>query len=433
MRASNQHTKLLKLLAYGAAAALLALAPTAASAGKFKVIHSFCAKRDCTDGYFPTAPVVMDRSGNFFGTTSARTAYELENVGDGTYNFKTIFDFSSTPNNGGLVVDTAGNLYGFAGQFFKLSYGFGSHHNKWNLTAQEISCSQENCGTAPVGTLTYAGQSSGTPYDGSSALYGVMQGGGTNNTGLVYQLTPNGGNSWTETVLYNFCSEGGNTCADGAFPAGGVMLDSSGNLYGTTTIGGAGPNAGIVYRLSNQGGEWTESILYNFCAQKRCSDGNYPVGSLTFDASGNLFGTTNFGGKNNCNQGCGVLYELSPAGGDWQEVVLHAFCAKSDCADGSKPIGPPVVASNGGLFGTTQYGGGNDIDDSRNGGGVAYQYENNTYKVLHSFCALPSCADGEYPNGNLSQDTYGKLIGTALDGGKFGDQEEGGVVFSVAP
>ncbi|HSC19858.1 MAG TPA: choice-of-anchor tandem repeat GloVer-containing protein [Rhizomicrobium sp.] len=429
MRAANPHAKLRKLLGYGAAAALLVLAPTAASAGKFKVLHSFCAKRGCSDGQTPLAPLVGDGAGDFFGTAyrggveDRGTAFELIDAGDGKYKFKLIYAFrSQQPNNGGLTVDIAGNLYGFdqAGNFYKLSYGFGAHHDKWGETLLSVGL------PGATGSLTYAGASSGSPWDGSSPLYGVTGDGGQNGKGSVFSLVPNG-NQWAVSDLYDFCSQ--QNCPDGEGPSGGLLLAASGQLYGTTVEGGT-RGGGVAFQLSGSGDQWTESTLYNYCSQKNCSDGDSPFGNLAGDASGNLFGVTAAGGQ--CKrypEGCGVLFQLSDTGGSWSETVLHRFCSERDCRDGSTPEGGVSLDDSGNLIGTTVSGGGHDIDGQGLGGGVVYKFSGGVFNVLHAFCAAANCADGERPYSNGIENSAGVLLGTASGGGAF----QAGDVYAVQP
>ena len=162
----------------------------------------------------------------------------------------------------------------------------------------------------------------------------------------------------TEKALYRFT--GGN---DGANPRGGLVFDSSGNLYGTTTYGGgtnqnrlcANYGCGVVFELSpNSGGGWSETILYSFCSATGCTDGAQPEAGLIFDAAGNLYGTAGGG----ANAG-GVVFELSPnSGGGWTESVLYNFCSLTNCADGQLPSGAVTFDLAGNLYGTT--GGGDN-------------------------------------------------------------------------
>ncbi|MGH9205494.1 MAG: choice-of-anchor tandem repeat GloVer-containing protein, partial [Acidimicrobiales bacterium] len=181
--------------------------------------------------------------------------------------------------------------------------------------------------------------------DSSGNLYGTTYSDGASGNGVVFKLTPGG----TYTVLHTFT--GG---SDGANPAGDLIADSSGNLYGTTRGGGAsgsgcgGFGCGTVFKLSPGG---TLTVLYSFTGG---SDGEGPVGNLIADSKGNLYGTTLLGGGPGCGQfglGCGVVFKLSPSG---TETVLHIFTGGSD---GGAPFAGLIADSSGNLYGTTFQGG----------------------------------------------------------------------------
>jgi len=228
-----------------------------------------------------------------------------------------------------------------------------------------------------------------------------------------------------EKVLYSF--QGGN---DGAVPAGGVVFDNQGNLYGATADGGSGCTAGscgTVFQLvppASKGGEWSENILYNFHGQ----DGSSPEGGVILDAAGNVYGTTGYGGSGPCtlfgsNVGCGVVYEMirpaQPKGG-WKEQILYNFRGDKD---GQFPIGDLVFDKAGNLYGATQFGGGHGSCDS-----PYYQHCGTIFelsppktkggswkeKVLYSF---KNGKDGANPNGGLIFDQAGALYGTTYSGG----------------
>jgi hypothetical protein len=163
-------------------------------------------------------------------------------------------------------------------------------------------------------------------------------------------------NGYTESVLYNFCSQsqGSTACTDGVNPYTGLIEDSSGNLYGTTNLGGTGVSLvngayayGTVFMLAPSGSGYNYTVLYNFCPPSSttfCTDGAAPVGALIEDASGNLYGTTALGGTGthalNCiGLGCGTVFKLSPNGSGYVETVLYSFCSQggSNCTDGGYP------------------------------------------------------------------------------------------------
>ena len=236
---------------------------------------------------------------------------------------------------------------------------------------------------------------------------------------------------WKEKVLYSF--QGGSS--DGSTPAGGVVFDSLGNLYGATSGGGSGSCAGffqcgMVYQLSppaQKGGPWTETVLHNFQGNKS-GDGTSPGGGLVIDKAGNLYGTTGYGGTGGCvllgsKEGCGTVYELSPPkvkGGAWTEKVLYSFKGGKD---GYVPDGDLVFDSAGNLYGATLFGGGKGTSCNS-----LYQYCGTVFelsppqqkggkwteKPLHSFAGGTA---GANPNGGLVFDSKGAIYGTTPIGG----------------
>ena len=175
--------------------------------------------------------------------------------------------------------------------------------------------------------LPYAG----LIFDKSGNLYGTTELGGTNNQGTVFEITPNSNGSWTETVLYNFTGS-----TDGGQPYGSLVFDAAGNLYGTTNFGGSANcnmGCGTVFKLTPRIRGWTESVLYTFTGG---SDGREPYARLLFDAGGNLYGTTLLGGNigSVCSEGCGTVFKLTPGSSGWTESVLYAF---QGAADGASP------------------------------------------------------------------------------------------------
>ncbi len=288
-----------------------------------------------------------------------------------------------------------------------------------------------NDGALPVGKVVF---------DSKGNLYGATtQGGGEcppAQCGTVFQLTPpaKSGDPWTETVLYIFK---GRNSGDGNVPAGGLVMDNAGNLYGTTGYGGTGNcvlsgtkvGCGTVYELSppaQQGGAWTETILYSFQSGK---DGYLPWGDLVFDAKGNLYGATEFGGGKGttCNpyyQYCGTVFELSPPknkGGQWKEKVLHSFASGTD---GANPNGGLVFDKEGAIYGTTQFGGNDNGYCGSGGCGTVFDLRPPTKKgdawserILYRF---KTDSDAAEPVAGLVSDSGGSLYGTTLGGGNSG-------------
>lgn len=248
-------------------------------------------------------------------------------------------------------------------------------------------------------------------FDSAGDAYGTTAAGGAFGFGTVFMLTPSG----QEQVLYSFT--GG---PDGLSPHGGVTLDGSGNLYGTTVAGGvgglcAGDGCGVVFKLTVSGGSWSESTLYNF---KGLNDGFGPGGGLVFDQSGNLFGTTPDGGAHSA----GVVFELSPTRHGWKQKVIHAFTGGKDGSVGS--LGLLLLDATGNIYGVSELGG-------PQGAGAVYELSptpRGPWKVtvLYDFRGLP---DGANPYGGLISDAAGNLYGTTYFGGQTGM----GTVFQLTP
>ncbi len=221
-------------------------------------------------------------------------------------------------------------------------------------------------------------------------------------------------------ILYNF--SGG---TDGGAPDAGLILDASGNLYGTTQIGGAYGDGTVFELTKNSNGSWTESVLYSFAGG---SDGATPVDYVTFDANGNLYGTTQYGG----DYSAGTVFQLVPhSGGTWTESVLYSFTGGSD---GANPWYGVIFDAKGTLYGVTSGGGTQSM-------GAVYMLTPNsdgnwTYGPLHSFTGG---TDGSYPlyGGNLTFDTAGNLYGATSDGvdawGNCPSSKDCGSIFELTP
>lgn len=375
----------------------------------------FCAQPGCTNGTSPEAGLIEDASGNFYGTTSAGGASML---------FGTVFKL--TPNGDGGYSESV--LYNFC-------------------TQGGTSCTD---GAKPEAGLIE---------DASGNLYGTTTNGGTNyssncyngSCGTVFKLTPNGDGSYGETVLYSFCAQGGASCTDGANPLAGLIEDASGNLYGTTWHGGATvangnstTTGGTVFKLTPNGdGSYSESVLYTFCSQSGCADGQWPSSGLIEDASGNLYGTTSNGGviSSYCGSiGCGTVFNLAPNGdGSYSESVLYSFCSQSGCTDGEDPGGGLMEDASHNLYGTTTYGGITISGGTGTStGGTVFRLAPNgdgsySESVLYSFCAQTGCTDGYDPWASLIEDASGNLYGTTYEGGGNDENGDGGTVFELTP
>jgi len=273
---------------------------------------------------------------------------------------------------------------------------------------------------AGVHTVLYnftGGADGGEPYkgvtlDAEGNLYGtaVTGGGGSceGGCGVVYKLANSGG-TWTQTVIHTF------TGADGSGPGSPVSFDSRGNLYGTAPTGGAN-GMGTLYRMSPDGsGGWTFRIIHTFTGG--ADGGGGAAGRLLIDAGGNLYGVCTVGGVN----GFGTVFKMSASQGQWHFTTLYAF---RDQPDGALPYGGLVFDKFGNLYGTTYYAGANDV-------GTIYKLTHNngtwTESVLYSF---KGGADGASPISSLVADAAGNFYGTTSDGGA--SACSCGVIFKIA-
>ena len=327
---------------------------------------------------------------------------------------RVIYKFQGMPDGaspqGGLVADAAGNLYGTvpfgrlgAGMVFELSPP-AIAGNPWIETDLDDFGSVANDGNFPSGTLIF---------DKLGNLYGTTEAGGVNNAGTVFELSPPAttGGAWTETILSPLAPKG----ADGSKPTGKLVMDTKGNLYGTTSAGGnnrcALHGCGTVFELAAptiSGTAWKLKVIYNFAAT---NDGATPAGDLLL-RNGVLYGTTTLGGAANC----GTVFKLTSKPGLWTETILYNFTASTD---GANPNGGLISDSSGILFGTTV---GTSVFCSENCTGTIYEISPPATAgdpwvetTLHNFV---NPGDGKNPYGALWRDSLGNLYGTTLLGGK---------------
>lgn len=390
-------------------ALLLTFAP-AAPAQSYNVIYSFSSLQGC--GVAPASGLTFDRSGALYGTTtSAATVFKLTYSASGwncfpLYTFRggddgdspqtrvifgpdgTLFGntrfggggtcdlgegcgtafqlmpsatacrtgscgwsenvlhrFQGTPDGfwpmGDQAIDQAGNVYGATyeggqddvGEIYKLTR---SSQGWSKSTVYSFPWPDDGHGAAATSVMLGA--------DGN--LYGTTEGGGDYNEGTVFQLAPSG-SGWTETVLHSLTPD------EGYYPEGGLIADSSGNLYGTVCCGGA-RGGGAVFELAHSNGAWTFSILYSFPGRDFG-----PFASLVMDANGNLYGTSYGHGA----YGSGMVFKLVHSAGAWTFTSLHDFTGGSD---GGEPNGSLIFDASGNLYGTATEGG-------SGGRGVAFE------------------------------------------------------------
>jgi uncharacterized repeat protein (TIGR03803 family) len=281
----------------------------------------------------------------------------MTQMSEGNWMLSTLYSFTSLSSGvypvGGVSFDPAGRVCGTT------SLG-GLYTNGiiYNLGPVSVFAWYEivahSFGAPGDGALPY----SSLIFDADGNAYGTTDQGGANNAGTVFKLTPNRlGFGWTEAVLYSFQGKICGQSADGAGPVAGVTFDATGNLYGTTECGGTGAR-GTVFKLThNSDDTWTENAIYAF---QGGSDGANPIAPVIFDSAGNLYGTTAYGGQLTD----GTIFKLTPSNGSWTETTLYTF----SYGDGSSP-GPVIFDNAGNLYGTTSSGGPYGPD-----GGVAYEF-----------------------------------------------------------
>lgn len=418
-----------------AAACLIALAALAglaascsgAAAYTFLDLYSFCPLAGCADGSQPTASLAVANASDIFGATT----------GGGANGFGVIFELTPAGNKPGWresVVyelcrapdckDGSGvaNVTAAGPDTLYVAMGGGGNHcaadaalgcgvvlqltrgasGVWTRTKLYDFCRLSNCadGAAPQGQILVVNAGPQTQ------LYGLTAQGGAYGGGTLYSLQSNNG-VWTESVIYSFCRLSG--CADGANPQGQLVRDAAGAFYGVTTNGGA-HNRGEVFKLTAGSG----GALYSFCPNgNSCSDGAAPVGGVTFDANGAIYGVTRDGGAN----GEGAAFQLQQVNGLWSPATIYSFCSRGAyCLDGLKPPSN-VIWDAGALVGISP----NASTNANYEGGIAYRLSFDGVKwnlnILHLFCTLDNCADGASPTARLAVDAAGNLFGVTPGGG----------------
>jgi uncharacterized repeat protein (TIGR03803 family) len=370
-------------------------------------------------------------SGGAFGYGAV---FELKRGRDGRYKESVLYSFRNNGKDGywpyaGLISDAAGNLYGTTvrggrsdyGTVFKLTRQV---DNTWKKTILHHFAGGTD-GAMPYASLIL---------DASGNLYGTAYQGGNSGCrgigcGIVFELTPGAQGKWIETILHTFQDDG----VDGGHPYASLIFDSAGNLYGATPYGPVyeyyydGP--GTVFKLTPNGdGQWTEAVLFTFCPGNDCSSGQSPFSNLILDSAGNLYGTTQYGGA---NYGSGTVFELSPGkNGQWTGKVLYTFCRYGYCQDGSYPFAGVIFDVRGNLWGTTSGGTTSGSYCGGPGCGIVFKLlpgKDGTWaeQVVHSFRG----DDGGIPYAGLISDDSGNFCGTTTSGGAYGD----GTVFKIKP
>ncbi|MGC1789543.1 MAG: choice-of-anchor tandem repeat GloVer-containing protein [Terriglobales bacterium] len=387
--------------------------------------------------------------------------------------FTVLDDFNGTNGSdasSSLLQATNGNLYGTtaegggagAGSVYQVTPG-GTLTSIYSFCLQGTPPSDCPDGDQPLAPLVQAS---------NGDLYGTTLRGGANNEGTVFKITTGG----MLTTVYSFCSLSG--CVDGIQPQGPLFQASNGNLYGTTSFDGANSGWGTIFKMTLAGKLTTIvnfaytpggnmpvaglieasngdlygmtptgggnggctydcgtvfkitaagkiTYLHGFCSLSGCADGGNPEGALVQASNGNFYGTTSVGGAN----GQGTVFEITPAG---KLTTLYSFCSESGCADGSSPRSTLIQATDGNLYGTTEYGG-NEYDGvvgycfASYGCGTIFEITSaGKLTTLYSFCAQNGCTDGYFPPAGLTQDTNGIFYGTAPGGGNVNCPQQGG-------
>lgn len=350
------------------------------SAQTINVLHEFS---NGLDGASPFGGLISDGHGNYFGVTSGGyqtfgTVFELSPASGGGWNLTTLYTFQGGQDGytpiATLAMDKAGNLYGAT-----------------SIGGNGTSSYCDN-GTGPKGC------------------------------GTIFELSPSGGGGWQKTILYQFQGVIGKL-HDGIYPSGPLVLDSAGNLYGTTEFGGDGggcllQGCGTVFELSPSAGGWNETILVSI------SYGLAPLAGMIFDSAGNLYGTTS-GGTNPvfCYVGCGTAFKLSPkAGGGWEVTPLYTFPPVY-----AGPWTPLVLDSSGALYGSS---------DGGNFKGVIYKLNPSSSASRFTLVRKFNGTEGSRP-GQLVFDTNGNIYGTTVYGGSdqlcCGAIQGCGEVFKLSP
>jgi uncharacterized repeat protein (TIGR03803 family) len=385
------------------------------------------------DGAQPVAGLIADKAGNLYGTTTfggaadSGTVYELTNSA-GSWTETVLYSFQAGTDGAypysTLVLDESGNLYGttlaggtgcfICGTVFRLTRRSGV----WTETVLHSFDGLD--GENPYGGLLR---------DPQGNLYGTTYSGGTSFAGTVYELTAQDDKKkgpWPETVLYSFTG-----ASDGGFPLSDVVLDKAGRLYGTTTGGGA-DGFGVVFELTPpkpRAKPWTEAAVYSFTGG---NDGAEPYDGVVVDKHGSLIGAAALGGDPSCSGGgCGTVYQLIPPANpraSWSENTLYAFTGG---LDGAQPLAKPILDAKGNVYGTTSF------DGTAN---PCYPYCGTVFELAPPSKSNPAWtettlygfaggSDGASSEASLLLGKLGVLYGTTVNGGDSG----AGTVFEVVP
>jgi len=415
-----------KCIAVVLVVALALTIPSAARDAKFKVLHNFGAGKD---GLVPAGPLLPDGDGHFYGVTGGGpgeygngVVFELTRLANGTWRETILHTFTAGQGGafpwGGLIFDSAGNLFGTmsgygsyaVGGVFELTPGSGG----WSFNA-----------------LYTNGAGPGLLMDSTGDLYGSIGLGDYHGAGAIGELS-SGSDRWIYTQLYSFCGPPG--CPDGSDPPAPPIWDGKGNLYGTMTEGGIDRPAcfsdfgcGVIFEMTpNCDGTWTYHVLHCFASSS--TDGQWPYGSLVMDAAGNFYGSTWLGGPNgreNGGYGNGTIFKLAFADGKWEETTLYDF---PSCKYGCMAMGTLALDKAGNLYGTAAGGTGSCAGITC---GVVFKLSPQKsgqwkYSVVHDFTAADG---GVQPFYGVILDGKGNLFGVTSSFGKY----NAGTAFEITP
>ncbi len=400
-----------------------------ANAATESLLHTFTEQTS----FWPQGGLLEDSAGNLYGTTRAGgtygvgTVFELSPpaVSGGSWTLTTLYNF--VPYGAGGYVPISDLVRDQAGAFYGTFLSGGDATCNCGGVFKLIPPAVQGGAWTEKALYTFKGKSDGRlpaavtlALTKAGTLYGVTTRGGTWDSGVIYQLTTTNGIGYIESVLYSFGDVG-----DASTPSGPIAVDASGFLYGVTSAGGAF-DQGAVYKFvpASLGHLATESLLFSFGGST--TSGSNPIGNLVFDIGGNIYGVTNAGGSAN---DYGVIYSLAPANPTWTETILFTFTKQS----GVNPVaGLTWNHTNNNLYGTTS-----SLNGLTSGDGSIFKLVPPAVKggawtesTLFQFTYNVS---GGYPTGTILRDPKtGNLYGTAINGGVTGCDLFCGTLWQVA-
>jgi len=407
------------------------------------VLHDFTGG---DDGGTPYSGLTKGPGGGFYGTTwsggyrssdcvdtGCGTLFQFSRSGSG-WDYSVLHTFMSGSDGAGpwarLVFGPAGTLFGTTSAGGDLSQGCTVNGNQGCGTVFRLVPPNQvgptavhhgyQAASAPISTVYtfHASDDGGGPgfgdliFDPAGNIYGTAIGGGSHGWGVVYEISLSG-QDWTERALYGFTSG-----ADGGEPYGGVVRDGRGNLYGGNVVGGDGSCeagiCGVIYQLMPSAGGWTDNTIFTFHDFGDTGVGATPVGGLILDSSGNLYGSTLYGGASNG----GTVFVMRPQQNGWSLTVL---CNLPNVFGG--PYASLTMDASGDLYGTT-------FGDGAYYAGTVFKVTHSqdgwTCNTLHDFTGGN---DGGFPASSVNIDAQGNLYGTASTGGAYGQ----GVIWELTP